>query len=141
VPALIHYQRLRGWKYRTVKEYRVQTTIKPGAEIRSSGDYACLRSNGLLTIKKGYAWDGPSGPTFDTPSFMRGSLVHDSLYQLMREDILALSWRRDVDELLREHCIEDGMYRWRARYVFWGVSAFGERSAKPRPVPKALTAP
>lgn len=139
--ALIHYQRLKGWKYRTTTEYLVQTTIRPGAEIRSSGDYACLHLDGLLIIKKGYAWDGPSGPTIDTPSFMRGSLVHDAFYQLMREGLLDLSWRPEVDVLLRDHCIEDGMSRWRARIVRWGVARFGEKHARPIPIPPTLSAP
>ena len=42
--------------------------------------FCSLTTEGLLIIRPGYAWDGPSGPTFDTPSFMRGSLIHDVLY-------------------------------------------------------------
>ncbi len=37
----------------------------------------------------------PNGPTIETKTFMRASLVHDALYQLMREEHLelhALAW-------------------------------------------------
>jgi hypothetical protein len=62
-------------------------------------------------ISKGYAWDGPSGPTIDTGNFMRGSLIHDALYQLMRTGNLPTSFRERADLLLRKTCIDDGMRR------------------------------
>lgn len=81
--------------------------------------------NGILLIKQGYAWDGPSGPTWDTPNFMRGSLIHDALYQLMRDGHISRKHRKYADRILREVCLEDGMSRFRARYVYYAVRAFG----------------
>jgi len=49
-------------------------------------------SDGGLLIKAGYSWDGPSGSAIDTKNFMQGSLVHDALYQLLRENILYESY-------------------------------------------------
>ena len=69
-----------GYKYQLKAEYVVQIDIKPAALIDI--EYLALTPTGALTIRKGYAWDGPSGPTIDTLNFMRGSLVHDALYQL-----------------------------------------------------------
>jgi len=46
--------------------------------------YLKLDGDGQFEFSKGYAWDGPSGSTVDTLNFMRGSLVHDALYQLIR---------------------------------------------------------
>ena len=62
----------------------------------------------------GYGRDGPSGPTLDTRDFIRGSLVHDALYQLMREGLLDHSIHR-----------EDGMTALRAWWVYQGVRLFG----------------
>ena len=62
---------------------------------------------------------------------MRGSLVHDALYQLMRDGYLPLKTREYADWLLREICIEDGMSKIRADWVYMGVDLFGESSAKP----------
>ena len=62
---------------------------------------------------------------------MQGSLVHDALYQLMREKYLDLKYREYADELLRTMCIEDSMSKLRARFVYWGVRIFGKSSAIP----------
>jgi hypothetical protein len=56
---------------------------------------------------------------------MRGSLVHDVLYQLIREKHLPLSYRDKADRLLQQMCKEDGMWAIRAWYVYQGVSTFG----------------
>ena len=68
-----------GYKYQLKARYAVQIDIRPAAPIDM--EYLGLTTDGTLTVKKGYAWDGPSGPTIDTLNFMRGSLVHDALYQ------------------------------------------------------------
>ena len=82
-----------------------------------------------LTIKAGYAWDGPSGLTFDTNTFMRGSLVHDAMYQLMRMGEMGSFYRKDADDILREICLQDGMWSFRAWYVWKAVRSCGEDSA------------
>ena len=93
--------------------------------------YVKLRADGLLEIARGYAWDGPSGPTLDTPSFMRGSLVHDALYQLIRIRKLPLAYREFADLLLQKICLEDGMCPIRAGWVYLGVKLFGGKHARP----------
>jgi len=141
----ISYQKLKGWKYRTTEEYQVQTPIKPERDVSSSGEYVRLMSDGLMVIKKGYAWDGPSGMLVpDLLSLMRASLVHDAFYQLSREGLIDLSQRDEVDELFRGHCIEDGTFVWLANFGHWGVERWGEKHARPRPEdegPEILKAP
>ena len=83
----------------------------------------------FVCIRKGYCWDGPSGPTVDTENFMRGSLIHDALYQLMREYPDLRTYRNGADRLLQRICIEDGMSRMRAALVYWGVKTWGKRAA------------
>ena len=90
-----------------------------------------LAANGTLTIRKDYAWDGPSGPTIDTDTFMRGSLVHDCLYQMMRTGQFKLEFRSFADLALRKICEQDGMMKLRAWWVHKGVSWFGEKNARP----------
>ena len=85
---------------------------------------------GLLIISAGYAWDGPSGITIDTKSFMRGSLFHDAVYQLLREGKLIIpDGRKLADKLLRAICIEDGMWKIRAWWVYRAVRMFGKPSS------------
>ena len=117
-----------GYKYQIVEEYSISVSITPDDDIDT--DFIRLNAEGRLTIKKGYAWDGPSGPTIDTPSFMRGSLVHDALYQLMRNGLISKDkWRESADRELKRICIEDGMPRVRAWWVYKGVRLFGDRAA------------
>ena len=127
------YRKLRRYKYQLVQDYNVTIAIT-GKTIDT--DYISLTPAGELTVKKGYAWDGPSGPTIDTRSFMRGSLVHDSLYQLMRLGELEHKKHRGyADDLLKQMCLDDGMWKVRAGWVHWGVTNFGQSFATPSAEP------
>lgn len=117
-----------GYKYQLHEPYIVQTAIIPQEHI--GHDFIILSPTGLLMISAGYAWDGPSGPTIDTKNFMRGSLVHDALYQLMRHKLLDCGWRETADSELRRICREDGMSWLRAWWVYKGVRIGGESSAE-----------
>ena len=119
-----------GYKYQLKQTYSVRIAVIPAAPIRT--EYITLELTGDLTLKEGYAWDGPSGPTIDTKSFMRGSLVHDALYQLMREKQLDhKTYREPADRTLQAICKEDGMTALRAWSVYHGVRLFGDPSADP----------
>ena len=119
-----------GYKYQLNEDSITATDIKPDKPI--STEYIQLGNDGTLTIKEGYAWDGPSGPTIDTLNFMRGSLVHDALYQLMRERYLDHdTYREAADRLLQKICKEDGMSSIRAWVVYHGVRLGGDPSADP----------
>lgn len=129
-----------GYKYQLKRNYMVQTSLKTTRNIDI--DFITLYTDGVLLIKNGYAWDGPSGPTFDTLNFMRGSLVHDALYQLMREGQLDHKYYRPLaDEMLYAICVEDGMWRIRAWWVLKGVTWFGDPCADPRHKRPSMWAP
>lgn len=118
-----------GYKYQLLDTITFQTKIIPDADINH--DFMSLDTNGLLTVKAGYAYDGPSGPTFDTKNFMRGSLAHDALYQMMGDGVLSADkWREEADRLLVEICKEDGMSAIRRAWVYAGVRVCGERMAR-----------
>lgn len=118
-----------------MQDYTVAIDIKLDENIDTG--FIALTTTGELTVKNRYAWDGPSGPTVDTKSFMRGSLVHDALYQLMREKHLDHEkYRKFADDLLKEMCLADGMAKLRAWYVHKLVSMCGAKFAKPTPKPK-----
>ena len=97
-----------GYKYQLKKTYSLPIELQPDADITTP--FIRLDTRGNLTLIKGYAWDGPSGPTIDTLNFMRGSLAHDALYQLMREKELDNNkFRAAADRILQRICKEDGM--------------------------------
>ena len=130
-PTKACYRKLPKYKYQLVADCVTPIAIS-GLDL-SHSDFIALTKGGTLTVKNKYAWDGPSGPTIDTKTFMRGSLVHDALYQLMRLGALDRSeYRKTADRELRRICIEDGMWRFRAWYVYWGVRMFGGKAATVR---------
>ncbi|MDT4330839.1 hypothetical protein ACQE3E_17550 [Methylomonas sp. MED-D] len=129
-----------GYKYQLKETYAVVIEIKPASLIQS--DYIDLDTSGQLTIRKGYAWDGPSGPTIDTPSFMRGSLVHDALYQLMRDEYLDRNVHRGTaDLILKRICLEDGMWPARAWWVYEAVKRFADPASDPASKRPPIKAP
>jgi hypothetical protein len=127
MPKKIRYR--DGYKYQLSAGHSEQVSIIPREHIVVT-DFIVLSMDGVLIINKGYAWDGPSGPTIDTKNFMRGSLVHDALYQLMREGLISERWREQADKELQRICIEDGMWKIRAWWVYLAVRGFGGSCAE-----------
>lgn len=125
----------KGYKYQLWEYYQLQTNIKPAQNI--SVDFISLTTDGVLTISAGYAWDGASGPAIDTKNFLRGSLVHDALYQLIGMGYLFHELKNDCDKLLVEICKQDGMSWIRSKWVYLAVKTFG----KGLPPEDILTAP
>ena len=132
----------QGYKYQLAEPYEIELAkYKAFPENDALTSLVRFRKDGKLTILDGYAWDGPSGPAIDTTNFMRGSLVHDVLYQLIRLGHLNLAWRDKADEILREICIEDGMSTTRAWWVYTSVKSFAQRAARPSSEPQIFRAP
>lgn len=120
-----------GYKYQLTQPYIMVTGLSPVDNI--DDDFIGLDTYGLLTIRAGYAWDGASSIALDTVSFMRGSLVHDALYQLIGDGKLPAITRVYADDLLRRLCREDGMSAVRAWYVYQAVRMFGGRHTRNKP--------
>lgn len=54
-----------------------------------SWDFIELDTNGILTVKQGYRWDGATNGVVDAIHNHRSSMVHDVFYDLMRLELLA----------------------------------------------------
>jgi hypothetical protein len=108
--------------------------------------YFAIYPDGRIVVKSGYCWDGPSGVSIDTPSFMRGSCIHDIVFQCLRDDLFNLKkhisrcnfnekeWKKIfnlANKELRRICIEDGMWRIRAFWVYQAVQILGAKYALP----------
>ena len=112
-----------NYKFTLTEDFSVKLNIFPKEDAVVPG-FIVLSKDGILKISANYAWDGASG-AIDNDTIIRGSLVHDALYQLMREYHLDKSYRKQADEILRDLCIEDGMTKFRAGYVYTAVRLFG----------------
>ena len=133
VPALT-YRDVREQKYQVmVRPFVIQIPVFPIEDIRIP--FVSLTKDGLLTVEPGFVWDGASGPTVDTANSMKGSLVHDALYALMRAGMLALTWRPVADMLLAHICMQEGMDHVRADLWQWATNRFAEGAAKSKEKP------
>jgi len=124
---LIRYR--EGYRYQLHETYSLVVAIRPAEPIRTR--FITLRPDGKLTMRWGYAWDGPSW-AIATKSFMRGSLTHDALYQLLRGGHLEQSWRKQADLELVRICEEDGMWGIRRWWVYRGVRIGAGPAAAPQ---------
>lgn len=103
------------YKYQLAEDYSVKTPITGHVVDK---EYYALDLDGTLTVKRGYAWDGASGPTFDTKSAMRPSLCHDAFCQMLNRKQIPFdrTVQRAVHDFFYQQLIEDGMWSWRAWY-------------------------
>jgi len=82
------------YKYQCRGDFHYQTSIY-GFE--ADTPLLKLTKQGLITIKLGYACDGPSGPTIDTPIFIFAAFIHDAIYQLIRMGFIPFRYWRQAD--------------------------------------------
>ena len=119
------------YKYQLAEGYVINISIKPKSNIES--EFINLDINGKLKVKKGYAWDGPSGPVKDTKKNMRASLVHDALYQLMRnKQLSSRTHRKAADQEFKDICKADGVSNSKASTYYKALRKFGKPAASPK---------
>jgi hypothetical protein len=136
--AYIRYR--SDYKYQLAEGYEINISIRPKVNIKT--EFTNLDTAGNLIVKRGYAWDGPSGPVIDTQDNMRASLVHDALYQLMRNKQLnARAHRRVADREFREICKADGVSSRTANIWYKVLRRFGKPAASPANKKKIARAP
>lgn len=93
--------------------------------------YASLK-DGILSVKRGYAWDGASGPIINTRDTLVASLVHDVLYQAMRLNLIKSSKenRMIADKNFFEILKMNGVNSIRRKVWYFAVRFFGKKSTK-----------
>lgn len=133
----IHYA--EGYKFQLRRTYEVMTRVRPKTTVGNG--WLRLDPDGKLTISEGYAWDGTSGPTLETKKGIRGSLVHDAFFQLIREGLITMAEVQLADDEYRHIMLEDGLWAPRAWWRYLGVSWFGGRYADPAAISPDQCAP
>lgn len=93
--------------------------------------YASLK-DGILSVKRGYAWDGASGPVINTRDTLVASLVHDVLYQAMRLNLIKSSEenKKITDKNFFEILKMNGVNSIRRKVWYFAVRFFGKKSTK-----------
>ncbi len=97
-----------------------------------------MLSRRALYVYPGYRWDGASGPTKDTEDTMAGSLLHDTIYEMCRKEILPADKLRPralirvwADWQFLRILKEDGMIWARRKTWFLLVRKYAKYAAEP----------
>ncbi len=110
---------LEGMKYVLSEDFEIDT---PVCTYWITDDWFELQPDGHLKIKAGFAWDGASGPTLDSKTCMRASVVHDVFCICMRDRRIDYNtWQDVVNKFFYTMCVADGMWPWRAKLWHMGV--------------------
>ena len=116
---------IEGIKYWLATDYAVQTAVHPPYDITT--EYIDLTMTGLLTMRHGYPWDGPSGICPDIKEMMRGSLVHDAFADLMRQGFLDFDkFFHKINRELEKICEEDGVSDFAGDLIFAAVDKLSD---------------
>jgi len=110
-----------GYKYQVSEDEGYVCKLRKNPFVKFENDYFEVTADGWLWIKKGYAYDGASGPTVDTANTYRASAVHDARYQLMRMGVIPRSYRKSADIEMYRMLREDGMWYARAKPWYIGL--------------------
>lgn len=122
-----------GIKYIIAEDWSIDLNLFlrfPGLPVDVVTDLVELTKDGVLTLRKYFFSDGPSGPTVDDESDLRTGFTHDGLYYLLRKGELPPTFRAYADKLLEELGLADGMQPLRAGIWHQGVEIFAAGSAK-----------
>ena len=127
MPA-IYYK--SDYKHQLTEDYVITIPIKPKNLIITP--FIVLAVNGTLRVRAGYSWDGCSG-IIDTHCNLRASLVHDALYQLMRQKyLISRTHRKAADRIFKEICVEDGVSGIRSTIYYKVLRRLGGAAANPK---------
>ncbi len=131
----------KGYKYQLAGDIVYQSNLRIHQDASSESGRIKLHTDGILLIKEGYAFDGPSGPIIDRESNMAASAIHDALYQLMREQALPHKYWREADYEYAKVLTMCGSWRITINYSLWGLKKANGRAALPKNRKEVCEAP
>ena len=114
------------YKFKVEENFSIELPFKiPDFE----HEYASSK-DGILSVKRGYVWDGASGPIINTRDTLVASLVHDVLYQAMRLNLIKSSKenRKIADKNFFEILKMHGVNSIRRKVWYFAVRLFGKKS-------------
>ena len=117
-----------GYRYQLTRDYTVFTGIMLPETV--AYEFFTLTADGYCKVRHGFSWDGASGPTFDSKSSMRPSLIHDCYCQAAKDGrINYKTFAPEYNRVFKEMCIEDGM--WGLRASIWKAGVIIGRGGDP----------
>jgi len=128
----------KAWRYTLGKPYSLNFGVKYGktlhmgeAQAAASTSFYTLSSD-ELKAGSGYAWDGASGPVFQTKNSVEATLVHDIMYQAMAADLVPATRpnRKIADKIFLLILKKNGMGFLRRRLWYAAVRLFGANQSR-----------
>lgn len=110
------------YKFTTTEQIKVQTDILGNIV---SHKYFTLDVHGLLTINKGYSFDGMSFYYNDKTTYF-ASLYHDCLYQIIRLELINSKYKSNADKLLLKTLLDNNHPKLNSIIVYFAVIIFGK---------------
>ena len=129
--ATLKYRRIGAFLwwggYQAVEDFSIKTSIT-GFSVETR--FIRLDPDGLLTLKKWFIWDGPTGGV-KTKDFVAGSGVHDALCNLINMGLLPKSIQCLVDEEMLRINTSQRMHWFRRAYTYAAVRWYQARKKNP----------
>ena len=129
----------KGYLYQLAEDISIKTTLTVSKIIDTA--FISLQPNGMMVIRSGYAWDGASGPTFNTNNSMVPSLFHDAAAQLMRQGLLSQERLPYINEHFDYMLKTRGMFWLRRRLWRHGLWLTGGSFAHPENMREVFEVP
>jgi hypothetical protein len=116
-----------GHKYELLEDFGA-IFVKALKDFSLQTEYAKI-DRGMVTIKKGYRWNGNSGPAIDNTTVLVAGMVHDALYKYIKECIVSNKGpKRRMSDAAYSELIDLYGGNWaREKYHWLGVRLFGWR--------------
>lgn len=116
----------KGYGYRLSTAQHIQTPHRPPMDVVWEG--CRLRTDGMLTARRGFSWDGRSG-IWRRDKTKTASLYHDIAYMMLRNGLLPPEEKPVADRHYKNMLIERGVWPLYARFDGWVLSILGWRAA------------
>jgi hypothetical protein len=131
----------RGYRNQLAETFTFQLPYELWPPAPIVDEFFSIDCEGWAIIRKGYAWDGASGPTADIPrkQIAVPALVHDMLCQLGRAGLMegVPDARKHADELLYSMLRQRGMNYLRAKIWYFGVRFGSHMDGGPKEILEA----
>jgi len=113
------YKKTKRWRYKLDQDEEIDLTRLIYCNDLKHPYFSIF--DGILSIEKGYAWDGATGPVFQTDTTKIPSLVHDVLLQSMDLGLLPKEALAASDGVYLDLAIGAGMWKPRAYLHYYSM--------------------
>ena len=117
-----------NYKFKVEENFSIELPIR----IADFEHQYASSKDGILSVKRGYAWDGASGPIINTRDTLVASLVHDVLYQAMRLNLIKSNSenKKTADKIFFEILKMHGVNSILRKVWYLAVKLFGKNQQK-----------